>query len=33
MSQLDNKIPATLLIRRSNVQIFVPIPQGQGSIR
>ena len=33
MSQLDNKIPATLLIRRSNVQIFVPSPQGQGAIR
>lgn len=27
MSQLDSRVPATLLIRRANVQIFVPIPQ------
>lgn len=27
ISQLDGRTPATLLIRRSNVQIFVPIPQ------
>jgi len=26
IAQLDGKTPATLLIRRSNVQIFVPIP-------
>ncbi len=31
ISQLDGRTPATLLIRRSNVQIFVPIPQGQPS--
>lgn len=30
VAQLDGKVPATLLIRRSNVQIFVPIPQTQG---
>jgi serine protease Do len=29
IGQLDGRTPATLLIRRSNVQIFVPIPQGQ----
>lgn len=28
MNQLDNRVAATLLIRRSNVQMFVPIPQG-----
>src|SRR5574343_851014 len=27
IAQLDGRTPATLLIRRSNVQIFVPIPQ------
>lgn len=29
MNQLDTRAPATLLIRRSNVQIFVPIPQNR----
>ena len=29
IGQLDGRTPATLLIRRSNVQIFVPIPQNQ----
>ncbi len=29
MNQLDTRSPATLLIRRSNVQIFVPIPQNR----
>jgi serine protease Do len=29
IAQLDGKAPATLLIRRSNVQIFVPIPLSQ----
>jgi serine protease Do len=29
IAQMDAKAPATLLIRRSNVQIFVPIPQAQ----
>lgn len=29
MNQLDSRTPATLLIRRSNVQIFVPIPQNR----
>ena len=29
IGQLDGRTPATLLIRRSNVQIFVPIPQSQ----
>ena len=33
MSQLDNRVPATLLIRRSNVQMFVPIPQSAGATR
>ena len=33
INQLDARAPATLLIRRSNVQIFVPIPPGQGAIR
>lgn len=33
IAQLDGKTPATLLIRRSNVQIFVPIPQWQNSNR
>jgi serine protease Do len=28
MNQLDGRVPATLLIRRANIQIFVPIPQG-----
>lgn len=28
MNQLDSRLPATLLIRRANIQIFVPIPQG-----
>jgi serine protease Do len=31
IGQLDGRTPATLLIRRSNVQIFVPIPQGQSN--
>jgi serine protease Do len=31
IGQLDGRTPATLLIRRSNVQIFVPVPQGQAS--
>ena len=29
MSQLDGRVPATLLVRRSNVQMFVPIPQNR----
>lgn len=29
IAQMDAKAPSTLLIRRSNVQIFVPIPQAQ----
>ncbi len=29
INQLDNRAAATLLIRRSNVQIFVPIPQNR----
>ena len=29
INQLDSRVPATLLIRRSNVQIFVPIPQNR----
>ena len=29
IAQMDGKAPSTLLIRRSNVQIFVPIPQVQ----
>ena len=29
MNQLDGRAPATLLIRRSNVQVFVPIPQNR----
>ena len=28
MNQLDGRVPASLLIRRANIQIFVPIPQG-----
>ena len=28
MNQLDSRLPATLLIRRANIQVFVPIPQG-----
>ena len=29
INQLDSRAPATLLIRRANVQIFVPIPQNR----
>ena len=33
MNMLENRTAGTLLIRRSNVQIFVPIPQGQAGPR